>query len=132
MSWSCFLGLDRTIGCSPSPCREIKAIVGRPVDLLTRDSIQRGPNKYFRRFGTPDTRSRSMTVLPDPRERDLVKCEDMRLHAVRACQFMACAAPYLATSWSSPPLSACTEVIGKQHAWFPSRPAGGPPYPLVL
>lgn len=24
----------------------------------------------------------------DPRERDLVKCEDMRIHAERACEFL--------------------------------------------
>jgi len=25
---------------------------------------------------------------PDPRERDLVKCEDMRIHAERACEYL--------------------------------------------
>ncbi len=30
--------------------QEIEAAVGRPVDLLTRASVERSPNKYFRRF----------------------------------------------------------------------------------
>lgn len=30
--------------------QELQAIFGRPVDLLTRDSVERSPNKYFRRF----------------------------------------------------------------------------------
>ena len=30
--------------------QELEEIFGRPVDLLTRESVQRSPNKYFRRF----------------------------------------------------------------------------------
>ena len=30
--------------------RELEEIIGRPVDLLTRDSVEDSPNKYFRRF----------------------------------------------------------------------------------
>ena len=30
--------------------QELEAVFGRPVDLLTRGSVERSPNKYFRRF----------------------------------------------------------------------------------
>ena len=30
--------------------QELEALFGRPVDLLTRSSVERSPNKYFRRF----------------------------------------------------------------------------------
>jgi len=30
--------------------QELAALVGRAVDLLTRESVERSPNKYFRRF----------------------------------------------------------------------------------
>ncbi|MBX3372614.1 MAG: nucleotidyltransferase domain-containing protein [Phycisphaeraceae bacterium] len=30
--------------------QELEALFGRPVDLLTRDSVERSANKYFRRF----------------------------------------------------------------------------------
>jgi hypothetical protein len=30
--------------------RELEEIMGRRVDLLTRQSVERSPNKYFRRF----------------------------------------------------------------------------------
>jgi predicted nucleotidyltransferase len=30
--------------------KELEGIVGRHVDLLTRESVERSPNKYFRRF----------------------------------------------------------------------------------
>ena len=30
--------------------QELESLVGRRVDLLTRDSVERSPNKYFRRF----------------------------------------------------------------------------------
>lgn len=29
---------------------ELEALFGRPVDLLTRASVEQSPNKYFRRF----------------------------------------------------------------------------------
>jgi hypothetical protein len=29
---------------------ELESVFGRRVDLLTRDSVERSPNKYFRRF----------------------------------------------------------------------------------
>jgi len=28
----------------------LESLFGRPIDLLTRDSVERSPNKYFRRF----------------------------------------------------------------------------------
>ncbi|TVS09926.1 MAG: nucleotidyltransferase [Planctomycetaceae bacterium] len=30
--------------------QELEDLFGRSVDLLTRDSVERSPNKYFRRF----------------------------------------------------------------------------------
>ena len=30
--------------------QELEALFGRSVDLLTRSSVERSPNKYFRRF----------------------------------------------------------------------------------
>ena len=30
--------------------QELEELFGRPVDLLTRKSVERSPNKYFRRF----------------------------------------------------------------------------------
>jgi uncharacterized protein with HEPN domain len=56
-----------------------------------------------------------MTVLPDPRERDLVKCEDMRLHAVRACQFMGSRSlnEFLADELVQSAVVRCVEVIGE-------------------
>jgi hypothetical protein len=35
--------------------QELEALFGRPVDLLTRESVERSPNKYFRRFALRDT-----------------------------------------------------------------------------
>ncbi len=35
--------------------QELEVILGRPVDLLTRSSVERSPNKYFRRFATKNT-----------------------------------------------------------------------------
>ena len=34
---------------------DLERIVGRPVDLLTRSSVNRFPNKYFRRFALEHT-----------------------------------------------------------------------------
>jgi len=30
--------------------QDLERLVGRPVDLLTRTSVERSPNKYFRRY----------------------------------------------------------------------------------
>lgn len=35
--------------------QEIESVVGRPIDLLTRTSVERSPNKYFRRFALRHT-----------------------------------------------------------------------------
>lgn len=35
--------------------QELEMLVGRPVDLLTRTSVERSPNKYFRRFALSQT-----------------------------------------------------------------------------
>jgi uncharacterized protein len=35
--------------------QELAEIVGRRVDLLTRESVERSPNKYFRRFALRHT-----------------------------------------------------------------------------
>jgi predicted nucleotidyltransferase len=34
---------------------DLAALFGRPVDLLTRHSVERSPNKYFRRFALEKT-----------------------------------------------------------------------------
>ncbi|TAK31282.1 MAG: nucleotidyltransferase [Chloroflexota bacterium] len=34
---------------------ELEALFGRPVDLLTRASVEQSPNKYFRRFALRST-----------------------------------------------------------------------------
>lgn len=35
--------------------QELEALFGRSVDLLTRESVERSPNKYFRRFALRGT-----------------------------------------------------------------------------
>jgi uncharacterized protein len=35
--------------------QELAAIFGRSIDLLTRESVQRAPNKYFRHFALRHT-----------------------------------------------------------------------------
>lgn len=35
--------------------QELEALLGRRVDLLTRRSVEQGPNKYFRRFALRHT-----------------------------------------------------------------------------
>ena len=35
--------------------QDLEAVFGRPVDLLTRSSVERSPNKYFRRFALRQT-----------------------------------------------------------------------------
>ncbi|MFW6119245.1 MAG: nucleotidyltransferase family protein [Planctomycetota bacterium] len=35
--------------------QELEELFGRPVDLLTRKSVERSPNKYFRRFALSQT-----------------------------------------------------------------------------
>jgi len=35
--------------------RDLEALFGGPVDLLTRSAVERSPNKYFRRFALQRT-----------------------------------------------------------------------------
>jgi len=35
--------------------QELEAVMGRPVDLLSRSTVERSPNKYFRRFSLQHT-----------------------------------------------------------------------------
>lgn len=35
--------------------QSLEELFGRPVDLLTRDSVERSPNKYFRHFALRST-----------------------------------------------------------------------------
>lgn len=51
----------------------------------------------------------------DPRERDLVKCEDMRIHAERAVQYLGnrALADFLADSMLQSAIIRCVEVIGE-------------------
>jgi len=56
-----------------------------------------------------------MSALPDPRQRDLVKCEDMRLHAERARQFLGGRSldEFLADELVQSAVVRCVEVIGE-------------------
>ncbi len=55
-----------------------------------------------------------MTV-PDPRERDLVKCEDMRIHAENACSFLGqqTLGEFLDDSLIQSAVIRCVEVVGE-------------------
>ena len=52
---------------------------------------------------------------PDPRERDLVKCEDMRIHAERACEYLGerTLDEFLEDHLIQAAVIRCLEVIGK-------------------
>lgn len=52
---------------------------------------------------------------PDPRERDLVKCEDMRLHAERAREFLGKRSlqEFIADSLVQAAIIRCIEVVGE-------------------
>jgi uncharacterized protein with HEPN domain len=54
-------------------------------------------------------------MSPDPRERDLVKCEDMRLHAERAVQYLdsRSLAEFLHDDMVQAAVIRCVEVIGE-------------------
>lgn len=56
-----------------------------------------------------------MSALPDPRQRDLVKCEDMRLHAERARRFLGSRSldEFLADDLVQSAVVRCVEVIGE-------------------
>jgi len=51
----------------------------------------------------------------DPRERDLVKCEDMRIHAQRARRFLASRSleEFLADEMAQDAVIRCVEVVGE-------------------
>ena len=51
----------------------------------------------------------------DPRERDLVKCEDMRIHAERAVEFLGSRsrAEFLADKMRQDAVIRCVEVVGE-------------------
>ncbi len=78
-----------------------------------------------------------MTVLPDPRERDLVKCEDMRLYALCACQFLGSrsAGEFEADEMVQLAVVRCVEVIGEaaRLVSLPTRLlAPEIPWPLIV
>lgn len=52
---------------------------------------------------------------PDPRERDLVKCEDMRIHAERACEFLGerTLDEFLKDDLIQAAVIRCVEVVGE-------------------
>jgi uncharacterized protein with HEPN domain len=54
-------------------------------------------------------------MSPDPRERDLVKCEDMRIHAERAIQYMGSRSldQFLGNDMAQSAVVRCIEVIGE-------------------
>ena len=54
-------------------------------------------------------------MSPDPRERDLVKCEDMRLYAERAVQYLGSHSldDFLADDMVQAAVVRCIEVIGE-------------------
>ncbi len=73
---------------------------------------------------------------PDPRERDLVKCEDMRLHAERARQFLGARSleEFLADDMVQAAVVRCVEVIGEAARLVSEetrRRAPEIPWPLV-
>ena len=51
----------------------------------------------------------------DPRERDLVKCEDMRIHAERALEFLGLRSreAFLADKMLQDAVIRCVEVVGE-------------------
>ena len=52
---------------------------------------------------------------PDPRERDLVKCEDMRIHAERACEYLGerTLGEFLDDHLIQAAVIRCVEVVGE-------------------
>jgi len=54
-------------------------------------------------------------MSPDPRERDLVKCEDMRLHGERACKYLGSRTleEFLNDDMAQAAVVRCVEVIGE-------------------
>jgi len=78
-----------------------------------------------------------MSERPDPRRRDLVKCEDMRLYAERACAFLAgrAFAEYAADDMLQAAVTRCVEVIGEAARLVSTptrRRAGEIPWALIV
>lgn len=72
----------------------------------------------------------------DPRRRNLVKCEDMRLHAERACQFLGTRSlkEFQADEMVQAAVVRCIEVIGEAARLVSEetrKRAPGIPWPLV-
>lgn len=73
----------------------------------------------------------------DPRERDLVKCEDMRLHAERACEFLGDRAlpEFLDQELIQAAVVRCVEVVGEAARSVSEearRRAPEIPWPLIV
>jgi len=62
----------------------------------------------------------------DPRERDLVKCEDMRIHAERACEFLGerTLDEFLGDQLIQAAVIQCGRSLARPHGWFPTTFAG--------
>lgn len=72
----------------------------------------------------------------DPRERDLVKCEDMRLHAARARRFLGSRSldEFLADEMAQAAVVRCVEVVGEAARLVSEdtrRRAPEIPWPLI-
>ncbi|TVQ50511.1 MAG: DUF86 domain-containing protein [Phycisphaerales bacterium] len=73
----------------------------------------------------------------DPRERDLVKCEDMRIHAERACEYLGdrTLEEFLDDHLIQAAVIRCVEVIGEAARLVSEdtrRRAPDIPWPLIV
>ena len=78
-----------------------------------------------------------MSALPDRQQRDLVKCEDMRLHAERARRFLASLTleEFLADELVQSAVVRCVEVVGEAARLVSPearRQAPAIPWPLIV
>lgn len=78
-----------------------------------------------------------MSTRRDRLRRDLVKCEDMRLHAERACRFLGDRSPdqFQADELVQSAVVRCVEVIGEAARLVSEdarRRAPGIPWPLIV
>lgn len=91
----------------------LESLFGRSIDFLTRQSVEHSPNKFFADL-LSEKRNRFMSAL-DPRERDLVKCEDMRIHAERAREFLGRRSldQFLDDDLIQAAVIRCVEVVGE-------------------
>lgn len=72
----------------------------------------------------------------DPRERDLVKCEDMRIHAARAVEFLGSRSwsEFLADKMLQDAVIRCVEVVGEAAKLVSDAARTGAPeipWPLI-